>query len=743
MSDDIKKTADDFNTFVRNASPKELTDHIQTCMEAFCRGLVPTAAMVEEVVMLSLAMSNNHQFLLIVNSYLQKLNLLEVKAGYHLSGYARILIHSLAAQEPLGLNRSDLEQVSCAFIKLWSGVCLENQTESDIDDGLSSLGELLLALERSKTVLSSHWLSRQGSVEEGALNKLVKAYKKSINLRNHGSEAQAWSLALIKQVMTRLTARSKGESLVESGSHLGSAAGCVFSALGSGLSGAGTPFFIGTVGAIPSLVKALIHVGQALGPLARCAKTSFDKRAWYSQLGTLRELLLLTSWQSMQGGSPVEGAPSLSEVLVTLFSNQDFWKCWPVQTGVCDTLIAVLHGTRYRGGELAGLDIARMTGVQSVALAGLVHIFRQSSRPEVRALVLKQLLDLQSTEASLSGVLSTAIGMLLAQERIELVALNQGETKFMSKRQLLTSELAEGDISVVTLMLVQLSLQQGEEASKLLVQQLSDLVLHKRRKDQQRVPLVATQALLHIHEQHPCLSIEPGLQSKLGDKYSKYLEDGSVYERNQGLMQWMTQIWELVPSEAPFDGAELVVAEQILPLWTLCESKPQGEKITEYITNRYTLVRVGRDGIVSDAKTEELMNLTGMLAKIMRELNRDIPPSGGTSTKVEHDYIAMDVVDGGAVHITGDDFFIKAAAGLSSLVKALAPDEVMQDVLEEPIIPAKEDLQLNSPRSEASPLVEKIHGTFFGKDSTKNSAEKDSIKKSLVISTEGASLGKQ
>ena len=64
-------------------------------------------------------------------------------------------------------------------------------------------------------------------------------------------------------------------------------------------------------------------------------------------------------------------------------------------------------------------------------------------------------------------------------------------------------------------------------------------------------------------------------------------------------------------------------------------------------------------------------------------------------------------------------------------------------MLEEPIIPAKEDLQLNSPRSEASPLVEKIHGTFFGKDSTKNSAEKDSIKKSLVISTEGASLGKQ
>ena len=65
MPETIKKSAKDFNTFVENATPEQLTVHIQQCMEAFCRTRVPTAEMVNEVVLLSLAMSNKHQFLLI------------------------------------------------------------------------------------------------------------------------------------------------------------------------------------------------------------------------------------------------------------------------------------------------------------------------------------------------------------------------------------------------------------------------------------------------------------------------------------------------------------------------------------------------------------------------------------------------------------------------------------------------------------------------------------------------------
>ena len=125
MPETTEKTAQDFNTFVESATPEQLTSHIQQCMEEFCRVQVPTAEMVDEVTQLSLAIRNEHQFLLIVNGYLQKLNQLEVKAGYHLSGYARILIHSLEARDQIGLSKGMLEQVCCSFITLWSGVCLK------------------------------------------------------------------------------------------------------------------------------------------------------------------------------------------------------------------------------------------------------------------------------------------------------------------------------------------------------------------------------------------------------------------------------------------------------------------------------------------------------------------------------------------------------------------------------------------------------------------------------------------
>ena len=96
MEQPSDNTITEFNEFITTVPPDQSTAYFESCMSAFCASPVPTEAMVNEVVLLSYAMTDRRLFQLIVSGYMQKLRSMPVVAGYHLSGYARILIHSLA-----------------------------------------------------------------------------------------------------------------------------------------------------------------------------------------------------------------------------------------------------------------------------------------------------------------------------------------------------------------------------------------------------------------------------------------------------------------------------------------------------------------------------------------------------------------------------------------------------------------------------------------------------------------------
>lgn len=678
MDKTVAQTLNEFNDFIVKASSDEITAHIESCMKAFSACQMPTKAMVDEIVLLSLAMDKPYQFTLLVGTYLQKLKSLSLKEGYHLSGYARMLTHSLAIHDKLDLSKVSIEAVSCAFIKLWSEFSLDNQSQSDIDDGLWALSRVLVALERSGTVLSGEWLSQQGDKNVGTLNKLVSAYKKSINERRYGGEAQAWTLALIEQVMLRLTERSAGKVLQESRKQLGKSAGHVLSALGSGISGLATPFFIGTVGAVPGLIRGLISAGKSALPWAEWAKTKFDKKSWYQELTDLQLDLQLAAWDALQGDADGSNKSPLVEGLLAVFANPDVWGRWQVQAGVCEVLETIALATQGSQKPVGQLSAAQMADVQQIALSGLVHIFRHSKKLKARVVALDRLMVLHGSGGALAeAVLATLSQQLFPENSVALPALSQGDAVFMSERQILTLELADGGISIVTPWLVELALMQNRETSALLAQELTGYVKHEKNKQLRAVPLLAIQNLLRINARYNDLNIEETLANRLGKHYTKYLKEGEIYDDHFSLVNWLDVAWKDV-------DARLVMAEQtseVLPLWQLCQEKPANQTFGEYIDSRFTLVKVGQGGLLTDAKTEEMMGLSLKLAAGMKEIHPE-PSSGVSSKNINTDITALDVYGGGAAHVTDSEFFINAARGLVTLVQALAPDKEMRNIQE-------------------------------------------------------------
>ena len=670
----------EFNEFITTATPVQRTIYIESCMNAFCASPVPTEAMVNEIVLLSYVMTDKEQFQLLVRGYMQKLRSMPVVADYHLSGYVRILVHSLTVREILKISENEWIPACDAFLRWWSDAELAHQTEKEIDAGLLSLSRLLVALEGSKITSSPDWIESKGSSLIDTLNQLVTNYQGKVAARVvYDNALPAWPLLLAQQAVLRLSGLLTNDEVSDKGIALGNRARQVLNILGSELLRADVlPSLASTIGMLPELINELASAEKSATSLQKWAKwvkwtnTGFERSTWYPELIELQADLQLAAWRSLQRSASNLNEPQLVTGLLILFSKADFWGGWQIQAGVCDVLETIARATQAQGSleRIGELGAAQVINVQQIALVGLVHIFRHSKKLKVRVIALDRLMVLLGSGGTLGKNALAVLSQLFPKDPIALPALSQGDVVFRSERQPLTLELAKGSISVVPLWLIELALMHGRETSAILVEELTEYIKYEGNKQSCAVSLLATQCLLRIQKCHGDLNIESTLAERLGTDYTKYLKGGEIYEYYSSLVSWLIATWEDV-------AARLTAAEsepRVLPLWQLYQTKPVTQSFDEHIKHRYTLVKVGEGGLLTDAKTESLMQQTLELAKESREPNpRVVPSTVPRSISVVHDYVATEVTNGGAMHLTSDDFFPNAARGLSVLANDSVP----------------------------------------------------------------------
>ncbi len=672
------KTLNDFNLFWKDATEVQRNKHLQHCAQLFAAEPAPTKAAVEEMVLLALYAQTRESYLALLSTYLVKLANLTPKSSYHFTGCAQLLMIGFQKYPKIEFEKGEIEQLLMVFVTLWDKVNLENQAPQEIDKGLSSLRQLLKLIYTSNVVLDVAQLA--------AIQGLTSGYKRCITKRPDAVE-QKWLLDEIEQIINRLTRPRAKDAALESGGHLLTSLKHFVLMASNGMTGAATPFFIGTVGAVPDALKGLWHLMLTATPFVDYIKrTQFDIKDWYDT-ATALETRLLGLMQCTLLDNSAESEYAFANGINTLFENASFWskQAIPVQQSIVDLLTAIVRSNYYV--EAKGAAEERRVGLQKAALHGLVHIFRHSQGVKPRGLVLTYLLQLHAELPGLRETVQRCFNELLTPTPLVLDGIS-----LLSEFSALNIEPSQLELAVL---LAQVGCYISEEQSKpwsILYSALqsnhgfsalSETIKEQMKPCKEQLKLAIVQCFLHHAEKVPNYPGEQELAKVLGNKLTRYQSHGKIFTQYDEVMTWLQQLWE---------SLVLRETETInLPLWSMTFEKPAEQKFLTYIKKQYNLNLIGKDAVMTNAKTTQDVDVAMHAAEKMRKLNKELPPSND-SVQIDEQTNVNNVQGGGLIHIFNEeDFFMGAAKALLQLKRELGITDKGTDEKKLPESPPSDD----------------------------------------------------
>lgn len=321
-----------------------------------------------------------------------------------------------------------------------------------------------------------------------------------------------------------------------------------------------------------------------------------------------------------------------------------------MQQYIGDLCAATVRSIYYAGTTAAG---PRHDVVQTVAIEALVHLFRYSTSNTVRGLVLKHILQLRAELPGMAEKIGQYLDQLLDPNPKILTSLSP-----LNKLQPLVLEPEHLECAAL---LVNAGCSMTPAGHKPWVLLINTTYPAASDKLKPLMNLVIVQAFLQQVTEDPAFTQMSTLTGKFGNKLSRYQIQGKYYDEE--ILAWLQQVRE---------GLSVKTSETlVLPLWTKVLEKPAEQTYQTYIESQYNIMRVGQDGLATDACTPEQVEAAASMASKMRELNVQRPPQGG-STYIKTQASAVSVEGGGVAHIFNPDFFVNAAKGLSSLIGNLA-----------------------------------------------------------------------
>lgn len=282
-------------------------------------------------------------------------------------------------------GKGHLSQIFDIFMKQTKIVKPANQSHIERDSFLITLCQLLRQIKLTGTILDDDQKTE------------IKNYLEKFKVSANGNQFNffRWHFDFIDQTLTRIKQNSATDAAYKSGAYVLAALGHFSLAVGSGLTGLATPFFIGTIGAAPDLIKAVyLTVNATVPPIKYIYEIKFKPKKWYNELEEIHILLSKAFVATIKSTGPDENNSSPIESLLQSILKQDIGRNNKILRGLVQQLTECLSATAFSTEMSAifpGLAVA-----QQMCCNYLVDLFHNARDPSLRNEILYRVIQLST-----------------------------------------------------------------------------------------------------------------------------------------------------------------------------------------------------------------------------------------------------------------------------------------------------------------------------------------------------------